>query len=226
MSPVAGVTLDLIDAHLGPLGGRSVLDVGCGGGALARALLARGARVTGIDPEEGALATARARAPEARFEQAGAEALPFPDDAFDGVVMLNSLHHVPPDLMRAALREAARVSRGDVLVIEPLAQGPFFRAMRPVEDETVIRLAAQQAIAGAVAEGDLMRKAGGDYEDVRRFADADAFLAMVVAVDPRRAVIAERVRDEVTALVAEVGIRAGTAIMLPQPHRFDLLARP
>ena len=40
--------------------GRDVLDLGCAGGFMAEALDARGARVTGIDPAEKAIAAARA----------------------------------------------------------------------------------------------------------------------------------------------------------------------
>lgn len=220
-----GVTLDIITAQIGPLEGLSILDVGCGGGGLARALSAKGAKVTGVDPQEAALATARTRAPDADFRQAGAEALPFPDGSFDRVVFLNSLHHVPVPLMGAALKEAARVSRGPVLVVEPLAEGPFFRAMLPVEDETPIRAAAQAAIAAAVEASAVTRLASGEYDDVRRFADADAFLAMIVAVDPARKATAERERDRVVQLVAQEGAPTEGGVLLPQPHRFDLLAR-
>lgn len=220
-----GVTLDIVTAEIGPLEGLSILDVGCGGGGLARALSAKGAKVTGVDPQEAALATARSRAPEAVFQQAGAEALPFPDASFDRVVFLNSLHHVPVPLMGAALKEAARVSRGPVLVVEPLAEGPFFRAMLPVEDETPIRAAAQAAIAAAVEAGEVKRLASGEYDDVRRFTDADAFLAMIVTVDPARKATAERERDRVVQLVALEGAPTEGGVLLPQPHRFDLLSR-
>jgi ubiquinone/menaquinone biosynthesis C-methylase UbiE len=56
------------------------------------------------------------------------ERLPFAAAAFDLVLLFNSLHHVPVDRQGAALAEAARVLRpgGDLLVAEPLAEGPWF----------------------------------------------------------------------------------------------------
>jgi 2-polyprenyl-6-hydroxyphenyl methylase / 3-demethylubiquinone-9 3-methyltransferase len=46
----------------GGFGGKRVLDVGCGGGILAEALVAEGADVTAIDPSEKSLAAAREHA--------------------------------------------------------------------------------------------------------------------------------------------------------------------
>jgi ubiquinone/menaquinone biosynthesis C-methylase UbiE len=80
--------------------------------------------------------------PAASFERACAEALPFNDGIFDAVVVVNTLHHVPLGAMDQSLAEAARVTRlsGLLIVIEPLAEGTFFEALRMIEDETAVRL--------------------------------------------------------------------------------------
>ena len=57
-----GLLLPLLDL-LGDIDGRRVLDAGCGEGYLARALAARGARVTGIDLSARLVGLARARDP-------------------------------------------------------------------------------------------------------------------------------------------------------------------
>ena len=148
-------TGERITTILKETGARDVLDVGCGRGALARRLVGEGLAVTGIDPTPDAIAAAQESVPEAQFSVAGAEALPFDPGSFDACVFLNSLHHVPVPLMGQALQEALRVLRpgGEVIVVEPLAEGPFFEVMRPVEDETEIRRAAMAAIDAAMASG-------------------------------------------------------------------------
>lgn len=106
-----GFKLDYFHERIGPLAGRRVLDVGCGGGLVAEELARRGAQVTGIDVSEHALRTARAHAAAGGlsilYQRAPAEALPFADGAFDAVVCADCLEHVEaPDRVVA---EAARV---------------------------------------------------------------------------------------------------------------------
>jgi 2-polyprenyl-6-hydroxyphenyl methylase/3-demethylubiquinone-9 3-methyltransferase len=53
--------LRYIDAGV-RLAGKSILDIGCGGGLLSEAMAQRGARVTGLDASAGAIETARRHA--------------------------------------------------------------------------------------------------------------------------------------------------------------------
>ncbi len=88
-----------IDEHAGVMG-KSVLDVGCGGGLLCEALAHRGASVTGIDMGEAPLAVARLHQLESGVEveylQSTAESLAAErPGAFSVVTCLEMLEHVP-----------------------------------------------------------------------------------------------------------------------------------
>jgi len=82
------------------LAGKTVLDVGCGGGLLTEAMAQRGANVTGIDMGEAPLAVARLHQLESGvsvdYRQITAEALAAEQPgAFDVVTCLEMLEHVP-----------------------------------------------------------------------------------------------------------------------------------
>ena len=219
--------VSVIEAALGPLEGKYVLDAGCGEGALARSLSVRGARAVGIDPNGEALAVARQSVPAGIFRRAGAEAMPFADRSFDGAIFLNSLHHVPKRAMGGALREAARVTKpaGPIVVIEPLAAGSFFSVLRTVEDETAVRAAAQDAITEALRSGAFEQLDRSHYLRREHFADLDEFLARVVAAEPARAAAVEERRPEVEAAFRRYGrIAADGHTVLDQPIRAHVLA--
>ncbi|MBO0904628.1 class I SAM-dependent methyltransferase [Jiella sonneratiae] len=217
---------DVVVAALRFAAARTVLDVGCGGGRLVGRLIREGFDATGVDPAPLAVETARRTVPAAGFAEAGAEALPFEAGRFDAVVFMNSLHHVPAERMADALAEARRVVRQEaaILIVEPLAEGSYFEAMRPVEDETAIRQAAGAAIADAVRAGRLRLRGNVVFEETIRFADVDAFLARLVAVDPARAVLAERRRDEVERRFRECSQPDAAGRRLQQPLRIYWLA--
>ena len=104
------------------------------------------------------------------------------------VIFFNSLHHVPAESMDAALAEAARVLRRDGLlyVQEPSAQGPAFELLRPVNDETPVRNAAQQALQRAL-EQRFVELVGRDVVLAVRHRDFDALRTHTINVDPARA---------------------------------------
>ncbi|KRC15023.1 bifunctional 2-polyprenyl-6-hydroxyphenol methylase/3-demethylubiquinol 3-O-methyltransferase UbiG [Acidovorax sp. Root217] len=92
--------LDWIHALCG-LGGKRVLDVGCGGGILADSMARKGADVTGIDLANKALRVAQLHALEAgtkgvQYREISVEALAAEQPAsFDVVTCMEMLEHVP-----------------------------------------------------------------------------------------------------------------------------------
>lgn len=91
--------LDFIDTRC-PVRGKHVLDVGCGGGILAEAMAARGARVTGIDLSEAPLAVANLHLKQTGlhvdYRRVSAEDLAQERPGhFDVVTCLEMLEHVP-----------------------------------------------------------------------------------------------------------------------------------
>lgn len=218
--------VSVAEEAFGPLAGRRLLDVGCGAGGFVRSLAARGARVVGVDPNPEALVAAREAVPGGTFQTARAEALPFADASFDGAVFLNSLHHVPKADMHDALREAARVvgAAGRIVVVEPLAEGSFFLALRPVEDETEVRDAAQEVLRRAVESGEFEQIRRIDYPRRELFDDADGFLRHAVAVDPARAARVAGSRPEVEAVFRRhAGTTPDGRVALDQPMRAHVL---
>src|SRR6266511_2927373 len=96
--------------------GNRVLDAGCGPGRLtlaaAQAVGPTG-ETLGIDPSSEMIGLATRKAARAqsaaRYQIAGIEAIPAPDDHFDVVLASLMLHHLPPDLQRRGLAETLRV---------------------------------------------------------------------------------------------------------------------
>jgi len=99
------------------------LDVPCGAGRLARTILARAPHVTGVDLSAPMVAearealTAEVAAGRVDLHTGSADALAFPDAAFDTVVCWRLLHHLVDRQDRVkVLTELRRVSRRAVVI--------------------------------------------------------------------------------------------------------------
>lgn len=123
--------------------GKAVLDIGCAGGFMAEALDARGARVTGIDPAEKAIAAARRHAEEEdreiRYDVGVGEDLPYDDGAFDAVVSVDVLEHVSD--LGQVVREVARVLKpGGTFFFDTINRNPVSRMAAITMAENVLRI--------------------------------------------------------------------------------------
>jgi SAM-dependent methyltransferase len=103
------------------------LDCGCADGGYTQALLDHGAeRAAGVDVERERVEKARSeRTGNVAFEVARAEALPFEDASFDGVLLNEVLEHVESE--HQALGEVERVLRsgGHLALFSPNRWFPF-----------------------------------------------------------------------------------------------------
>jgi 2-polyprenyl-6-hydroxyphenyl methylase / 3-demethylubiquinone-9 3-methyltransferase len=107
----------------GPLAGLRLADIGCGGGLLSEPLTRLGAKVTGIDAGERAIAVAQAHAAESGLEidyrVGSAESLAAVGERFDIVLAMEIVEHVgDPASFLAAV--AALVGPGGLLILATL----------------------------------------------------------------------------------------------------------
>lgn len=116
-------TRDFVRSALPP-GARRVLEIGCGDGALAAALMAEGLEVVAIDADETAVARARALGADARI----ATWPDFSDGRFDAVLFTRSLHHVGDLGENVAAAFATIGAAGRVIVEDFAAEGGSARS--------------------------------------------------------------------------------------------------
>ena len=208
---------------------RRAVDVGSGDGQIVRFLTRHGAQVTGVECGTVQLERAHAaeRAGDERYVEGVGQALPLPDASADIVTFINSLHHVPVAEQGNALKEAARVlvDRGALYIAEPLAEGPQFDLLKPIDDETDVRAAAYTEIQRAGEYG---------FEPVfetrhlqpHKMPSFEALRDVVVAIDPSR-------KERVAAMEADLRAnfeklatkQPDGSYELIQPVRVNLLRR-
>ena len=140
-----------------PFEGAEVLELGCGAADKTRQIAERTGVARIVAAEVDAIQHEKNLAiddlPKVTFKPFGAEAIDEPDASFDIVLMFKSLHHVPLDVMDAALKEIHRVLRpgGVAYISEPVFEGSFNEVIRLFHDEQSVRLAAFEAVERSVA---------------------------------------------------------------------------
>lgn len=103
--------------------GARVLDLGCGAGVPATALLAQRSDVLGVDISAGQLALAAQRVPNARFLKADMTSLDLPRDSFDAVTAFYSFNHIPREEQQPLLVNIARWLRPGGLLLASFGGG-------------------------------------------------------------------------------------------------------
>jgi 2-polyprenyl-6-hydroxyphenyl methylase / 3-demethylubiquinone-9 3-methyltransferase len=123
--------------------GKTVLDLGCGGGFMAEALASRGAVVTAIDPAAGAIDIAKRHAAgqglTIDYSVGVGESLPLNDNTMDYVVCVDVLEHVAD--LGAVLDEVKRVLKpGGMFLFDTINRTMLATLVVVHFGETVLRM--------------------------------------------------------------------------------------
>jgi 2-polyprenyl-6-hydroxyphenyl methylase/3-demethylubiquinone-9 3-methyltransferase len=135
--------LNYVDSIAG-LSGKTVLDVGCGGGILSEAMAARGAQVTGIDLADKPLKVARLHLLESGLEVeylkiAAEELAATGEKRYDVVTCMEMLEHVPDPA--ATVRACSElVKPGGFVFFATLNRNPKSYAFAILGAEYILKL--------------------------------------------------------------------------------------
>lgn len=136
--------LDFINQRAGGLVGKTVLDVGCGGGILSESMARLGARVTGIDMGDAPLAVAKLHLKESNvcvdyFRVSAEELADKQPGTFDIVTCLEMLEHVPDPA--STVRALARLVRpGGQVFVSTINRNPKSFLFAIVGAEYVLKM--------------------------------------------------------------------------------------
>ncbi len=151
------VALSWLDAS-GSTAGKSLLEVGCGAGRLARRAAQGGFRVVGMDLSFAMLDRARAvgrseAGDRPGFVQGEIDHLPLRDSAFDAAVCLGLISYL--DSEKEALRELARVMKpGGLLVVSMYNRARLVHYLDvPLRLGNLLRRVVRRALRRSSSEG-------------------------------------------------------------------------
>jgi SAM-dependent methyltransferase len=107
-------------AHVGGVSGTQVLELGCGNARWSELLNKLGASVTAVDLSEDAISRNRQRLPEIDFVCGDILEVPLNPQAFDLVISVTVIQHLPPHEQIAAFKRIAEALRpgGHALLLE------------------------------------------------------------------------------------------------------------
>jgi 2-polyprenyl-3-methyl-5-hydroxy-6-metoxy-1,4-benzoquinol methylase len=141
--------------------GAKILEVGCGEGQVACELLQRGYRVTALDSDSKAIASAQARGVRAvvaswpKFDSSV---------SFDAIAFTRSLHHINP-LGQAIARARELLNPNGFLLVEDFAFDDvneptvawFVKVLRSTQGKALINSVADQLVTELLSATDIMQ---------------------------------------------------------------------
>ena len=214
--------------------GAAVLEIGCGTGQLTRGLLARGLRVTAVEPGRQLMALAGDRCRDlgdVQFINARLEDASLPPACYAAVFSASAIHWIDPDVswrkVADTLVDDGRLALLSYFGLDDPQSAEDQQALHLAMTRTAPELAADwptyRDLAGTLAGAAARRENPsevwawlGSYEVARGYA-ADLFDDVQLAAVPR---LLEHTAEELTALLGTMSFWAA----ISPPHREALAA--
>ena len=212
-----------------PLDGAHILELGCGNGdvsrAIAKAFASASIMALEVDTAQHALNCEAPALPNLQFALGGAEKVPAPNEEFDIVLMMKSLHHVPVDFMAQALHETRRVLKpgGFAYIAEPVFGGAFNEILRIFHDEEQARLAAFAAVTNAISKGGMELVAEKFFLTPLHLENLDVFVQRYINVTHTRHSLSRAQMEQVEKKFAQHMTPKGANFKMPM--RADVLRK-
>jgi SAM-dependent methyltransferase len=227
------VLVDRVCEGAGIGAGAAVLEIGCGTGQLTRSLLARGLRVTAVEPGRQLIARARDQllgVGDVRFVNARLEDASLPRDQYSAVFSASAIHWIDPDVSwrkaADALADGGTLALVSYFGLDDPRSAADQQALHAAMTTIAPELAADWPIyrdlactlAGVAARRENVSKVWawlGSYEIAREYA-ADLFDEAQVTAVPTQL---EHTADELNALLGTMSFWARLS-----PRQRDALA--
>jgi SAM-dependent methyltransferase len=169
------MALHLLDLAM-PHAGAALIEVGCGTGALLRRIVRHTGmpRVTGLDingfllKEALALAVQEGLGDRLLFKQGSAEAVPFPDNAFDIVYSCTVMEEVDADRMLAEMVRIAKPGGRVAVGVRAVDRGQWTNLPLPAP----LKAKIEEPVGAAGAGGGMSAQGCADASLYRRFQKA------------------------------------------------------
>lgn len=207
---------------------KHILDLGCGDGSLCRFLAKQQAEVIGVDSEMSTIEKAESfpKVSTELFLHARAEDLPFEKEKFDIVLIFNSFHHFEFKFHPNIFREIFRILKtgGELLVLEPLAEGSFFDLVKIVDDETEVRFLAYKSIQLANQFG-FQEHLERFFLNPIKYKDFKSFVDHLALVDPNRQKAIDKQKHNLEENFYKLAKHQDDIYYFEQPTRANLFTK-
>ncbi|VAW00190.1 hypothetical protein MNBD_ALPHA04-2396, partial [hydrothermal vent metagenome] len=172
-----------------------------------RLMASHGASVFAVEPNAEVLRNIRTEGHPITLVHGGAESVQLDPASLDIVTFFYSLHHIPLEVRKDALSNASQALKptGMLYIVEPVAIGPAYRVLQPIDDEATVRLSALKTLDVWLKSSRFTQVSETILRYKQIYPDFEGYKASILRVDERRAAAFEEHGEKTRDLFEKYG---------------------